>query len=69
MSCCCAGPDFLWRLDQIDVDNTSVRQIKVMLHLLPCVSTSATYYFVPGPKPVPKRISSQGIVLFNAASH
>ncbi len=32
MSCCCAGPDFLWRIDKIEVDNTSVRQIKVMLH-------------------------------------
>ena len=46
-----------------------MRQIKVMLHLSPCISFAVTWYLVPGSKPVPMRMSSQVIVLFNAASH
>ena len=53
---CHAGPDFLWRIDKIEVDNTSLRQIKVMLHSKPCMTKGVTCYCVPGYKPVPVHI-------------
>ena len=63
MSCCCAGPDFLWRIDKIEVDNTSVRQIKVMSPFLACCSIGVTHYCVLVSMPEPVCISSYALFL------